>query len=251
MVVNCQHVWKEISNYLDGEVDAETRAAMEAHFAECKHCTAVLDGARNVVQLYGDDRLFELPAGFARRLQRRLAAESGSSSFAGMRSFWMLAVAAGALLAGVVGLGNSSVFAHPDPRSRLAQPAYEIPPELKVVVSSEGKLFHVPGCRYLHNRVGENPETMTAAQATREGFAPCPRCLHQYLTGAIECPRSPSRHEPSTAKAQFLGRGRQATTHEMVGSRIRLHKANRPMAARARALRKRTPDVVLVGFQSR
>src|SRR6201987_5413080 len=106
MVVNCQHVWKEISNYLDGEVDAETRAAMEAHFTECKHCTAVLDGARNVVLLYGDDRLFELPAGFTRRLQRRLAAESGSFSFAGLRSFWMLAVGAGALLAGVVGLGN-------------------------------------------------------------------------------------------------------------------------------------------------
>ena len=53
---------------------------MEAHFAQCKHCTAVLDGARNVVQLYGDDRLFELPAGFSRRLQRRLAGESGSSS---------------------------------------------------------------------------------------------------------------------------------------------------------------------------
>jgi hypothetical protein len=209
MVVNCQHVWKEISNYLDGEVDAELRVAMEAHFSECKHCTAVLDGARNVVQLYGDDRLFELPAGFARRLQRRLAGESGSSSFAGVRSFWMLAVAAGVLLAGVVGLGNSSVFAHPDPRSRLAQPAYKIPGELKVVVSSEGKLFHVPGCRYLHNKVGETAETMTAEQAMRDGFAPCPRCLHQYLSEAVECPRNPSGHEPLVVKVEMLDRTRQ------------------------------------------
>ena len=72
MVVNCEHVWREISNYLENEVDSATRAAMEAHFKECKHCTAVLDGTRNVVQLYGDDRLFELPAGFSQRLQRRL-----------------------------------------------------------------------------------------------------------------------------------------------------------------------------------
>src|SRR5438045_1730626 len=28
MVVNCEHVWKEISNYLDDDVDAATRAAM-------------------------------------------------------------------------------------------------------------------------------------------------------------------------------------------------------------------------------
>ena len=32
MVVNCEQVWNEISNYLDDEVDAATRAAMEAHF---------------------------------------------------------------------------------------------------------------------------------------------------------------------------------------------------------------------------
>jgi hypothetical protein len=197
MVVNCEHVWREISNYLDGEVDAELRALMETHFAQCKHCTAVLDGARNVVQLYGDDRLFELPVGFSHRLQRRLAEESGTSWFAGLHSFWMLAVAAVALIAGAVALGNSSVFAHPDSRSRLAQPAYKIPPELRVVVSSEGKLFHVPNCRYLHNKVGESPETMTASQALREGYAPCPRCLRQYLSASVECPRPPARPEVS------------------------------------------------------
>jgi len=193
MVVNCEHVWKEISNYLDGDVDVETRAAMEAHFAECKHCTAVLDGARNVVQLYGDDRLFELPAGFARRLQRRLAQESSSSGLASLRSFWMLAVAAVALLAGAVTFGNSSVFAHPDMRSRLAQPPHKLPPALRVAVSSEGRVFHVPGCKFLHNKVGESPQLMTAAEAMHEGYAPCPRCLRQYLSAQVECPRNPSQ----------------------------------------------------------
>jgi hypothetical protein len=190
MVVNCQHVWREISNYLDGEIDAETRAAMEAHFAECKHCTAVLDGARNMVQLYGDDRLFELPAGFSRRLQRRLAQESSSSGFAGWRSFWMLAVAAVALVAGVVTFGNSSVSVRPDMRSRLAQPPHKMPADLMVVLSSEGRIFHVPGCKYLHKKVGESPELMTASQAMREGYAPCPRCLRQYLSAQVECPRN-------------------------------------------------------------
>jgi hypothetical protein len=202
MVVDCQHVWREVSNYIDGEVDSETRAAMEAHFAVCKHCTAVLDGARNVVQLFGDDRLFELPAGFSRRLQRRLAQESGSSMFTGFHSFWMLAVAAVALFAGAVVVGNSSVFAHPDTRSRLAQPAHKIPPELNVVVSSEGRLFHVPGCRYLHNKVGEAPETMTAQQAMREGYAPCPRCLRQYLSASVECPRNPIT--PQAKETKFI-----------------------------------------------
>ena len=69
MVVNCEQVWQEISNYLEGEVSPELRAAMEAHFHECKRCTAVLDGTRNVIHLYGDDRL--LPV--ACRLYRGLA----------------------------------------------------------------------------------------------------------------------------------------------------------------------------------
>lgn len=197
MVVNCEQVWREISNYLDGEVDAETRAAMEVHFAQCKHCTAVLDGARNVVQLYGDDRLFELPVGFSRRLQRRLADASSASHFAGWQSFWMLAVAAVALIVGTVTFGNSTVFSHPNMRSRLAQPAHKIPPDLMVAVSSEGRIFHVPGCKYLHNKVGESPELMTASQAMREGYAPCSRCLRKYLSAQVECPRNSATSQAS------------------------------------------------------
>jgi len=45
---------------------------MEEHFKGCKHCTAVLDGTRNVVQLVGDATAFELPAGFSNRLYQKL-----------------------------------------------------------------------------------------------------------------------------------------------------------------------------------
>jgi hypothetical protein len=191
MVVNCEHVWKEISNYLDDEVDAATRAAMEAHFKDCKRCTAVLDGTRNVIQLYGDDRLLELPAGFSRRLQNKLSQHSSSSTFGGLRSIWMFAVAAVALLVGGLTLGNSAVYRRADTRSLLARPARNIPPSLMVALSTEGRVFHVPGCKYLHKRDGESTELMTAAQAMKDGYAPCPRCLRQYLTARMECPRAP------------------------------------------------------------
>ena len=73
MVVNCEHVWQEISNYLENDVDPALRAAMEEHFRECKHCTSVLEGTRNVVELYGDERLFRAPFGYSWRLHGRLA----------------------------------------------------------------------------------------------------------------------------------------------------------------------------------
>jgi hypothetical protein len=195
MVVNCEHVWREISNYLDKEVDPATRAAMEAHFKECKHCTAVLDGTRNVVQLYGDARLFELPTGFSRRLQRRLAQQSSSSRYGSARTFWMLAVAAGALLVGGLTLGNSTVFRQPELRSEHAQPPHNIPPALIVALSTEGKVFHVPGCKYLHKHDGESLQMMTAADALEEGYVPCSRCLRQYLSARVECPRVHSGSE--------------------------------------------------------
>src|SRR5882762_3142645 len=161
MVVNCEHVWQEISNYLEGEVDPALRATMEAHFKECKHCTAVLDGTRNVVQLYGDDRLFELPVGFSQRLQRRLAQQPSSSRYGGLQSFWMLALAAVALIVGGLTLGNSAIFQQSELRSQLAQPPHGIPPSLMVVVSTEGRVFHIPGCKYLHKREGEGSQLMT------------------------------------------------------------------------------------------
>jgi anti-sigma factor RsiW len=70
--ISCLEVWREISNYVDGEVDAELRARLEAHFKVCAHCTAILDGTRNVVKLVGDGVEYELPDGFSQRLYRKL-----------------------------------------------------------------------------------------------------------------------------------------------------------------------------------
>jgi hypothetical protein len=70
--INCLHVWREISNYIDEAVDPELRARMEAHFKDCNHCKAILDGTRNIVQLVGDEKTFDLPAGFSERLKKRI-----------------------------------------------------------------------------------------------------------------------------------------------------------------------------------
>jgi anti-sigma factor RsiW len=70
--ISCVEVWREISNYIDGDIDSELRARIEAHFKTCKHCSAVHDGTRNVVRLIGDGEAFELPAGFSQRLYSKL-----------------------------------------------------------------------------------------------------------------------------------------------------------------------------------
>jgi len=70
--ISCIEVWREVSNYLDNEIDAELRERMEAHFKVCNHCFAIMDGTRNTLRLVGDGVSFELPNGFTTRLQEKL-----------------------------------------------------------------------------------------------------------------------------------------------------------------------------------
>ena len=185
-MLNCEQVWLEISNYVDGEVEAGLRSAMDEHFRTCRRCASVLAGTRNVVQLYGDERMLEVPAGFGRRLEKRLAS---GVAVQGKRwsswSAWLVPIAAMALIAGSVVLMNSLTFKN-FIQSRHAQPGNNIPPDLVVVVSDGSKLFHVPGCPFIRDKASER--TMTAKEAMRDGYVPCTRCLRQYLKTGLTPP---------------------------------------------------------------
>ncbi len=178
MVVKCEEVWREISNYLDGDVSPDLRAAIDEHVRGCKHCTAVLDGTRNVVQLYGDERMLEVPLGFSHRLHRRLEGNMPGNrrSFVG----WMVAATAGVVLAGGFEAVRSSSIRHPELRSEHAQPGAGVPPDMIVLVSSDGKTFHVAGCPFIHDKA--HVRSLVAREAERERYVPCVRCLKKYLS---------------------------------------------------------------------
>jgi hypothetical protein len=180
--VNCERVWQEISNYIEGEVDAALRSAMDQHFQTCEKCRSVLEGTRNVIQLYGDERMIEVPSGYSRRLERRLAqnARTGGSRWS-VWSTWLVPVAALLLIAGGLRVANSLTVA-PPLKSEHAQPGHNIPPDMLVVVTDNAILFHAPGCGAIHNK--DTEKTMTAKEAMREGYVPCLRCLRKYLDTA-------------------------------------------------------------------
>ncbi|GGG92227.1 anti-sigma factor family protein [Silvibacterium dinghuense] len=72
MAMNCRHVWDHISGYIDGTLSAEVRLEVERHLAHCEICSAILDSTRNIIILVADDRVFELPVDFSKRLHARL-----------------------------------------------------------------------------------------------------------------------------------------------------------------------------------
>jgi len=70
--MNCRHVWDHISEYIDNTLDPQLRAEVERHLATCEICSAVIDSTRNIIVLMADDRVFELPLDFSKRLHARL-----------------------------------------------------------------------------------------------------------------------------------------------------------------------------------
>ena len=177
MVVRCEDVWREVSNYLDGEVDPGLRAAIEEHVRECKRCTAVVDGTRNVIQIYGDERMGEVPLELSGRLHQRLGGNA-SSSRRGLLG-WMAATAAAVLVAGGFEIARSSAFPHQGLRSEHAQSSADVPPDMMVIVAELGKTFHVAGCPFIHDK--SNLRTISASEAEKEGYTPCVRCMTKYL----------------------------------------------------------------------
>ncbi len=66
--MDCQDVFRQISDYLDGDLDDELKRAIKAHACGCHHCEVVVDTTRKTIELYCDGRLFALPVPVRTRL---------------------------------------------------------------------------------------------------------------------------------------------------------------------------------------
>jgi Putative zinc-finger len=187
--VTCEVVWREISNYVEGEIDGPLRSAMDTHFESCSRCRSVLAGTRNVMQLYSDERMIEVPSGYSSRMEKRLVRNARERDDAGRNWFswsaWLVPVAAMLLIAGGFWVARS----WQNGRVEQAQiqhnrelAAKNIPPDMTVVVTADSKIFHVAACGLIR---GKQVRSMTAKEALSEGYAPCTECLRKYLQAAL------------------------------------------------------------------
>ncbi len=69
--MDCHEVRRELVNYMERGLTPELRTRIDRHLEDCRHCTAIYDGVRNVVQLVGHAEAIELPKGFSQRLYQR------------------------------------------------------------------------------------------------------------------------------------------------------------------------------------
>lgn len=102
---SCEDIQAQVHAYLDGEMAAAERVALEAHLLECKACERAFASAREIVDVVrGAGPLYEPPDGAKERFRAALAGQRESQKEHGARWRWAVAAAA------VVVVGTSFLF---------------------------------------------------------------------------------------------------------------------------------------------
>jgi predicted anti-sigma-YlaC factor YlaD len=71
-MMDCKDVLASLSNYVDGDVSAELRTALEEHIAKCRRCRVVFDTTEKALKIILDVEPFEVPLAVSARLYTRL-----------------------------------------------------------------------------------------------------------------------------------------------------------------------------------
>jgi anti-sigma factor RsiW len=70
--LNCKSVIRELSNYLDGELDAAAKQELEKHIDHCTDCKLIVNQTKLTVEIVCGSQHIELPAGVHSRLHEAL-----------------------------------------------------------------------------------------------------------------------------------------------------------------------------------
>ena len=70
--MTCEAVIREISNYIDGDLQADMRREIEAHLKDCKDCQVIIDQTKLTVDIFCDSEMVELPDDVRQRLHQAL-----------------------------------------------------------------------------------------------------------------------------------------------------------------------------------
>jgi anti-sigma factor RsiW len=70
--LNCKGVIREISDYIDGELELSVKQELERHLGHCEDCQMAIDQTRLTVAIFCDSKPVELPGDVKARLHDAL-----------------------------------------------------------------------------------------------------------------------------------------------------------------------------------
>ena len=73
--MTCSDFLKELTDYLDDSMDAQTRAELEDHLQWCHNCYVVCNTTKMTIEIYRDSHLYELPDDLRTRLRSAIVSK--------------------------------------------------------------------------------------------------------------------------------------------------------------------------------
>ena len=70
--MNCKGVIRELSGYIDGDLDLTVKQELEKHLGHCDDCMMIVDQTKKTVEIFCDSEPVELPADVKSRLHDAL-----------------------------------------------------------------------------------------------------------------------------------------------------------------------------------
>lgn len=74
---SCKQLLNELTDYLDGSIEAEVRVQLEAHIAKCPNCWVELDTMKKTIQVFKGMEPYPLPEDVKSRLMKALQKRCG------------------------------------------------------------------------------------------------------------------------------------------------------------------------------
>ena len=76
----CKRVIRQLSEYLDGELDSALLEELSTHLERCEDCRIVVDTCRKTIEIYCNTEPLPLPQDVRERLERALREKLGKRS---------------------------------------------------------------------------------------------------------------------------------------------------------------------------
>ena len=71
-MLTCKDFLRELSDFLDENLDAEIRAKLEQHITECPNCWVIADTTRKTIKIYKGMDPYPIPSDVEERLMQAL-----------------------------------------------------------------------------------------------------------------------------------------------------------------------------------
>lgn len=77
--MKCTQFLKELTDYLDGTTDAALKAELDEHLHWCHDCHVVMNTTRKTIEIYRDNKIYELPETLRIRLHQAIITKCKST----------------------------------------------------------------------------------------------------------------------------------------------------------------------------